>query len=96
MQVNPWDRTYLVVDAWPMEQMLFETMPFVMENFKSRKLNPREADPEPAFWHKMHIAERNIPKSKKNMVLDNVLTEGTRYVRVYGGEDLTANYTVYD
>lgn len=51
MAINPWDRTYLVVDPWPIEKMLFEIMPFVLINKQSRKLNPAEADPNlHAFW----------------------------------------------
>jgi hypothetical protein len=77
--------------------MLFEIMPFAMQNKATRKLNPNEAEPNMlAFWQKMHLVEKNIPKSKKNMVLHTELKEGERYLKIYGGEDQTANYTVYD
>lgn len=67
--------------------MLFEMMPFVMQGKKSRKLNPNESEPSMrAFWNKMDILEKHVPQSKKNMVIDSVVSEGWHRVKIYGGE----------
>jgi hypothetical protein len=77
--------------------MVFDIMPFVLQNRKPRKLNPSEAESSVrAFWNKMNINQRHVPKSKKNMVIDIELKEGTRYMNVYGGEAQTASYTAFE
>jgi hypothetical protein len=49
-----------------------------------------------AFWEKIPIVEKHLPNSKKNMVLNCEIVEGSKYIKIYGGEDSTANFTAYD
>jgi hypothetical protein len=49
-----------------------------------------------AFWEKMPIVEKAVPKSKKNSILGCELDRGIKFLRIYGGEDSTANFTTYD